>query len=380
MPGWLRWLYNSALAGRKAAWEERSKSVTYFDQSECLPQLRKAELDQLGSVYGNVLEATPSRVDKVFNAFFQPRRDGAKQGFPRFKLTSRLRAIECLRSPTLWARGNGRYVPRIKGLPRVAVEPQREVPTLEPKLVRTTRTDVGINVDLVLDGADEQPLAPSGPAIGIDLGVADQLATREGERVTRVDDSQQRQTIRKRSRAVGRCKKGRRTRSKRVRPLARVHGKRHESKRNARHRASTRLVHRHGALVAADLRINAMTRSPKGTAEATGSNVRHKAGLSRSIPSQSRGLSQGQLACKAERAGRIFEQVDPAYTSRRCHRCAEVEASHRQSKRYACKLCGYSGDADAIAPINILQALNALAVASNLGHDRGTVGKRLSWR
>ncbi len=70
---------------------------------------------------------------------------------------------------------------------------------------------------------------------------------------------------------------------KRVRALGKTHRKRHASKRNACHRKSTRLVRKHGTLVAEDLNIETMTRFAQGTVEAPGTNVKQRAGLNRSI-------------------------------------------------------------------------------------------------
>ncbi len=266
-----------------------------------------------------------------------------------------------MRPPRRWRRGGG-YVPRIKGLPQIKIRPQRGLPSLEPRFVRITRTDAGINVDMVLDGVCKQLLPPSESAAGSDPGVADQLATSDGERIRGVDDTQHRKATRERSRAVSRSKKGGKARRKQ-----------HVSKRNACHRKPARPVRKHGTLVGEDLAVETMTRSAKGTAEAPGTNVKQKAGPQRSIPSQARGLLPGQLACKAGWAGRRSEQVHPAHTSQRCHRCAEADGSNRKGTR-----CGCSGDADVNAVINVLPTPNSPAAAANRGNGRGAARNRPS--
>ncbi len=116
------------------------------------------------------------------------------------------------------------------------------MPSLEPQLVRITRTDAGINVDMVLHGVRKLPLPPSASVAGIDPRVADQVATSDGERIRRVGDTQHRKATREGSRAVDRPKKGGRTRKKRVRARGEVRRKRRVSKRNACHRKSARPV------------------------------------------------------------------------------------------------------------------------------------------
>ncbi len=214
----LGWLYDKVLEERKKAWDEDKRNLSCSDQRSRLPELRKAEPAMLGSAYAEAIEATLARVDKAFKAFFRRCRTGEKPVYPRSKPASTFRTIECLRPPRRWRRGGG-YVPRIKVLPQIKIKPQRGLPSLEPQFVRITRTDAGIKVNLELHGVRKLPLPPSASAAGIDPGVADQVATSDGERIRGVDDTEHRKATRERSRAAARSKKGRRTRKKRVRAL-----------------------------------------------------------------------------------------------------------------------------------------------------------------
>jgi hypothetical protein len=60
------------------------------------------------------------------------------------------------------------------------------------------------------------------------------------------------------------------------------------------------------------------------------------------------------LAYKAEQAGVVFVQVDPAYTSQECHCCGWIEKKNRRSQAsFACGRCGFVGHADHNAACNI---------------------------
>ncbi len=290
---------------------------------------------------------------RVVSAFLGRWKAGGKPGYPRFKPASRFRTIECFEPPRPWERADDRTVLRIKGLPRITIKPDWELPSLKPKFVRVTRADAGLNVDLVLDGVHKQPQAPSPSAAGIDLGAKDQLALSDGERIRGVADSDGNNTTRKRSRAVSRCQRGSGTRGERVRQPS----------------------------------INNMARSATGTADEPEPNVKRKSGLNRSVPRQCRGLLTGQLASKAEWVGRRFEQIDPAYTSQRCHRtsqrchrCSVADRSNCKGQRYACKRRGYSGDAVVSAAIDALQALSPPGPASILRAGGCPAESRLSQR
>jgi putative transposase len=100
-----------------------------------------------------------------------------------------------------------------------------------------------------------------------------------------------------------------------------------------------------------DLRIASMTRSAKGTREDPGRNVRQKAGLNRGILGAGWGLLVRRLEDKAP--GRV-EKVNPALTSQRCSACGRVDRGSRESQAvFRCTACGFAGNADVNAALNI---------------------------
>jgi putative transposase len=101
-----------------------------------------------------------------------------------------------------------------------------------------------------------------------------------------------------------------------------------------------------------DLKIRNMTRLAKGTIEAPGKNVRAKAGLNLGgILANGWGLLVTRLEQKAP--GRVVK-VNPAYTSQRCSACGHVAKDNRESQAvFLCVACGYTGNADVNAAINI---------------------------
>lgn len=57
------------------------------------------------------------------------------------------------------------------------------------------------------------------------------------------------------------------------------------------------------------------------------------------------------LEYKAVDAGVPLVAVDPAYTSKTCHACGEI--GHRDALKFSCTTCGFEGDADINAALNI---------------------------
>ena len=100
-----------------------------------------------------------------------------------------------------------------------------------------------------------------------------------------------------------------------------------------------------------DLQITNMTRSGKGTRENPGRSVRAKAGLNRGILASGWGLLVRRLEEKVP--GRV-EKIKPHYTSQRCSACGRVDRGSRESQAvFRCTACGFAGNADVNAAVNI---------------------------
>lgn len=72
-------LYNAAIANRKTQYKYFKKSVSYYEQQNCLPEFKEVwhEYKPLGS---HALQATLKRVDMAYQRFFK-----GKAGYPKFK-------------------------------------------------------------------------------------------------------------------------------------------------------------------------------------------------------------------------------------------------------------------------------------------------------
>ena len=98
-----------------------------------------------------------------------------------------------------------------------------------------------------------------------------------------------------------------------------------------------------------------MSKSAAGTKEKPGRNVKQKSGLNRTILDQGWGEWRRQLEYKQDwRGGRVLA-VPAHHTRQECPHCGHVAASNRQTHAlFLCVQCGYSGNADDVASINIL--------------------------
>ena len=81
----LRWLWNSLLAERKQAWEERQETVGYYDQKAALPALKADVRPGLKQVHSQVAQDVALRLKKAMDAFFRRLKSGETPGYPRFR-------------------------------------------------------------------------------------------------------------------------------------------------------------------------------------------------------------------------------------------------------------------------------------------------------
>jgi len=206
------------------------------------------------------------------------------------------------------------------------------------------------------------PPAPTGPAIGVDAGVAHSAAFaaadgRTGLVSLPVATSSEERTLRRMARTISRRRRGSNRYLEAV--LRRQRYQRHILSRvmDTRHKLTTELAKNHGLIAYEALALKSMTRSARGTVEVPGQNVRRKAGLNRVLLEQGIGETGRQLRYKALWNGGKTVEVEPAFSSQRCSCCDYVSPENRPSRDwFACIACGHAEHADINAARNHLRA------------------------
>ena len=194
--------------------------------------------------------------------------------------------------------------------------------------------------------------------VGVDLGVLT-LATLSTGEVILGPRALHRglRRLRRLSRHHSRCAKGSRNRRKATAGLARHHARVRNLRRDHLHKLTTHLAKSHGVVVIEDLNVVGMSRSPRGSREAPGRNVRAKGGLNRGVADASFGEVRRMLEYKCRWYGSQLVIADRFFpSSKTCPRCGAVRHQLRLKDRtFHCPNpeCGLQLDRDLNAAVNL---------------------------
>lgn len=189
------------------------------------------------------------------------------------------------------------------------------------------------------------PAPGNGAVVGVDRGVKVSVALSTGELliVEKLSRGRERR-LRRLERSFARCRRGSNRREKVRRSVAKLRGHQANMRKEWCEKVTTHLAVSFDLIRVEALDVRAMTRSARGIAAEPGRRVAQKKALNRGIPENSWGMFITRLDQKAH--GRV-EKIHPAYTSQRCSACGKVDAKARQSQAvFACRSCGYTGNAD----------------------------------
>src|SRR6478672_340262 len=78
----LRWLWNTLLAERKQAWEDRQETIDYYAQKAELPSLKAAVRPGLTQVHSQVVQDVVLRLKRAMDAFVRRLQAGETPGYP----------------------------------------------------------------------------------------------------------------------------------------------------------------------------------------------------------------------------------------------------------------------------------------------------------
>ena len=379
LAGATRYVWNWALDRRGTAYRADGTKLNWVALSREFTDLRAApSATWLGDLPREPFIQVLRDQERAFAAFFAKRakyprfrRRGVPHGI-RYTLDQRRAQVERGEDTSRWARVS---------LPGLGVLKLRRSEDLLGRLRSVTlRCEVGAwYASITADGVPARAVpAPTRNALGIDIGLKDLIVRSDGVRVPAPATLKsslarlrryQRHYVRQRDAAARRqglnpeqpFPKGTRieisNRMRRTqRRVAVLHARIGAVRREALHRATTRLVRDAQVVCIEDLAVKAMTRG-----------MGHR-GFRRAVANAAPGELRRQVEYKAQWAGRALSVVDRFYpSSKTCSACGAINKSLMlHQRRWTCSSCGAEHDRDDNAAVNIeREGLRLIASASN---------------
>jgi putative transposase len=206
---------------------------------------------------------------------------------------------------------------------------------------------------------EADPLPPSDEPVGIDVGLKTFAALSNGEfidnpRFYRKEEKALAKAQRQLDKVKNKHRSKARKKAKKVvrRINERIKNRRHDFI----HQTARKLVNRFGLIVVEELQIENMMATPeaKPDPENAGQFLRNgacrKTGLNKSIGDAGWGMFRYVLTYKAESAGRVVVNVNPAFTSQDCSGCGyrppKEDQKTLRDRIHFCPRCGLVLDRD----------------------------------
>jgi len=369
-----RGVYNSLLNERKHDYELFGKSPSCAVQQKHLPGWKK-DHPQLAGVFSQVLQDVARRIDKAFEAFFRRVAAGEEPGYPRFKGKGQYKSITY---PQMgFSLGEGCvHLSKIGVIKAILHRPVEG--TIKTCTVRRDGDKWYVTFSCEVE---EETLPLSSEQIGIDVGLKTFAALSNGEfiqnpRFYRKEEKALAKAERKFDKVKNKHRSKARRKAKKV--VRRVNERIKHRRKDFLHQTARKLVNRFGLIAVEELQIENMMATPqaKPDPEKEGqflpNGAAQKSGLNKSIGDAGWGMFRSLLTYKAESAGRVVVNVNPAYTSQDCSGCGyrpEKENRKTLSDRiHFCPQCGLVLDRDTNSARTILKiAVGQYSVPAGTG-------------
>ena len=321
-------LYNFCLDERIKSYKEIQKSPSCFDQiTTNIPKFKN--LTNTTS-----MRETIRRLENAFQSFFRRIKQGIKPGFPRFKKL--LNSIDFVSGDGAKIKGKRLYVQHVGDIKIIL---HQELPKHSHIIVKHQKGQwfASFTID-----APIKTLFPSLKTIGLDFGLKTFITTSDGDKINSPKYLKRSlQRIKKASSRRDKCEKGSSERKAKSKIVSNIFRKITNQRADFNHKLSQDIVSQYGTIIIEDLDIKKLSSG----------DIKN---INRTYADVSWAQFAQMLTYKAEHAGRNFICVNPANTSKACHKCGKLHDLTLDDRVIACE-CGYANDRDVNAAKNILR-------------------------
>jgi putative transposase len=332
--------HNAAVEERIDCYRKTGETRTYIDPCKALTQCRH-ELTDTGELPVNLQRWTLKWLDDAFQGFFRRLKGrSGKAGFPRFRGNGRWKAFGLAEFSGIRFDGKRlRFTGIPGGLKLHLHHPLAHGADIRTCVLRRDGRSWFICLHIAVEATEKHAVAA---AVGVDLGLkvfaycSDNVVIPNPRMAQRAENE-----LRRRQRALSRCKRGSHRRHKVRAQVARLHYKITRTRNTWLHQQSAALVKRADLIAVEDLKVSNMVRHPT---------------LARSISDASWSRFVSMLDYKVEKTGGHLIRVDPRNTSQKCSGCGEPVPKALAVRTHVCPSCGLVIDRDHNASLNTLRA------------------------
>ena len=334
--GCARFVWNYFLDLRQKSWKQEQKSLSYYDTTKLLTQLKKQpEYIWLNDVSIIPLRYSIYELDATYKKFFK-----GNCGYPNFKKKSGRNSIGV--DVTAFRIKDGKFF-IAKNKQPLNIRFHRQLPqNQEIKYIHISLEPSGKwYVSFNLEDQSIQPLSPTDDMVGIDLGVSTFATTSNGDKIKSPDLTEEHKKLKKLQRRLSKKQKGSNNRNKARIRVARQHERITNIRRNFHHQVSRKLINENQVIVLEDLTVSNMVKNRK---------------LSRAISEQGWYQFRSFLEYKCNWYGRELIIINQWYpSSKTCSSCGSIQTKMPLNIReWTCPDCGVHHDRDINAAKNIL--------------------------
>jgi putative transposase len=373
----VRWLWNTLLAERKQAWEERQETVDYYEQKAELPGLKADVRPGLKEVHSQVVQDVALRLKKAMDAYFRRLKTGETPGYPRFRGKGRYDSLtypQWDNGVKLSASGKRLLLSKVGEVKIIVHRPLEGTPkTVTIRRMATGKCFVSSTCEW-----DPTRLPATGRQVGIDVGLVTFAIRSDGETIAnprcfRREERALARAQRQHQRALDAHKATRegvterlkqahpeldeanlgqavsqdaeervawRHRQKRPKVVARTHERVRWKRADFAHQHGRRLVTEFDVIALEDLSVTSMVQDGR---------------CAKSIRDAAWSQFAALIAWKAAGTDRRHIAVNPAHTSQDCSGCGNRKVDLTLAERvYRCVWCGLVIDRDLNASRTIL--------------------------
>jgi len=341
--GACRWIYNYALEKKTKHYNETKKSLSIFEISSDLPNLKKEEeTSWLKEAPAQVLQQSLRNLDTAFTNFFKKRAN-----FPKFKSKHQKQSAHYPQGFKILTESKKIKLPKLGWL---SFKDKFDFQKVEEFKSMTVSKDPDGNyfVSILYDEAKAKPKKIKKPnnknTLGIDLGIKDFATLSNGEKIANPKHLQKYlDKLAKQNQRLVRCKKDSKSRQKAKIALAKTYKKISNSRKDFIHKTVNSLIENqdYDAFAIEDLSVKDMMK--QGYKK-----------LSQLIGDAGWRMFRDVLTYKAEKAGKSVLTIGRFEASSKTCLCGvKNDNLTLDIREWTCDNCGRTHDRDELAAINI---------------------------